>query len=85
MTKIDKLYTKIVRNPKDVSFAEIDKILKQYGFSCRQPGSGSSHYHYYHPNLVEIVTIPYARPIKAVYIKEAIKALKKLQEGSESE
>lgn len=85
MTKFDKLYAKIVRNPKNVNFDELDKLLRRYGFECRQPSKGSSHYNYYHPDLPELITIPYDRPIKAVYVKEAIKALKKLQEGSESE
>ncbi|MDF9410082.1 hypothetical protein L7E55_17370 [Pelotomaculum isophthalicicum JI] len=54
MTSFSKLYAKIVRNPKDVDFEELDKILKQYGFKCRQPGKGSSHYIYYHPKLLTL-------------------------------
>lgn len=80
MTKLDKLYARIVRNPKNVEFAEIDKILKRYGFKRRQPGRGSSHYTYYHPTIPDILTIPKDKPVKAVYIKEAIIAIEKLKE-----
>ncbi|MDA8211208.1 MAG: hypothetical protein M0021_04935 [Clostridia bacterium] len=86
MTKFDKLYAKIVNNPKDVKFEDIDNILKKYGFECRQPSKGSSHYNYYHPALSELVTVPYARPIKAIYVKRAVAAIElveKLKEGSE--
>ncbi|MFZ5641427.1 MAG: type II toxin-antitoxin system HicA family toxin [Bacillota bacterium] len=83
MTRFDKLYTKIANNPIDVKFSDLDNILKQYGFECRQPNKGSSHYIYYHQELSEILTIPYARPIKAIYVKQAIKAIEKLKEGSE--
>ncbi|MBZ4687475.1 MAG: hypothetical protein PWQ96_2388 [Clostridia bacterium] len=81
MTKLDKLYKKIVNNPKDINFKDLDKLLKQHGFECRQPGKGSSHFHYYHPKLTEILTIPYARPIKAIYVKRAIAAIESLKEG----
>ena len=83
MTQSEKLYRKIVNNPKDVSFKTLDKVLRQHGFRCRQPQKGSSHYHYYHPDLVEILTIPYNKPIKAVYVKKAISALESLREGSD--
>lgn len=83
MTKFKKHYNKIVNNPKDIKFEDLDKILKQYGFKCRQPGKGSSHYNYYHPKLTDILTIPHKRPIKAIYVKRAISAIESLKEGSE--
>jgi len=83
LTKLHKLYTRIVRNPKDVDFEELDKFLKQHGFKCRQPGKGSSHYIYYHPELPEALSIPKARPVKAVYVKKALAAIEKLTEGGE--
>lgn len=84
VTKVEKLYAKIVNNPRDVRFEELDKLLTQFGFWRRQPGGGSSHYNYSHPQLPDVLTIPFARPIKAIYVKQAILAIMKLQEGSES-
>ncbi|WP_003545742.1 hypothetical protein [Desulfotomaculum nigrificans] len=81
LSKISKLYAQIVNNPKNVKFETLDRFLKQYGFVCRQPSGGSSHYNYYHPELPDILTIPYARPIKAIYVKKAIAAIEKIKEG----
>lgn len=83
LTKINKLYIQIVRNPKDVKFEELDRILKRYGFKCRQPGKGSSHYIYYHPELPDVLPIPKDKPIKAIYVKQAIAAIEKLKEKSD--
>ena len=32
LTKLDKLYAEIVRNPKDVRFEDLDRLLRRYGF-----------------------------------------------------
>ena len=83
MTKLDKLFADIVNNPKDVRFEDIDRVLKYYGFECRNPKSGSSHYTYLHSLLPDILTIPKNRPIKAVYVKRAIGAIERLERGEE--
>lgn len=78
MTRFDKLYNQIVNNPKDVKFEDLDKLLTRYGFECRQPRGGSSHYTYHHPKIAEVLSIPKARPIKAIYVKKAIAAIEKV-------
>ncbi|ABO50937.1 conserved hypothetical protein [Desulforamulus reducens MI-1] len=83
MTKFTKLYSQIVNNPKDVKFDDLDKLLRHHGFMCRKPGGGSSHYNYYHLDLPDVLTIPYNRPIKAIYVKLAIKAIQQLKERGE--
>lgn len=83
MTRMSKLYAQIVNNPKNVKFEKLDTLLRQHGFICRQPSGGSSHYNYYHPELPDVLTIPYARPIKAIYVKKAIAAIEKIREGSD--
>jgi len=52
VTKADKLFADIVNNPKDVRFEDLDKVLRSHGFSRRDPKGGSSHYTYFHPNLL---------------------------------
>lgn len=81
-SRFAKLYSRIVQNPKDVSFAELDRVLKFYNFDRRQPRSGSSHYNYSHPKLAEILTIPKDRPVKDIYVKQALAAIEKLLEES---
>ena len=83
LTKFNKLYAKIARNPKDVDFNELDKVLKQYGFKCRQPDKGSSHYVYYHQELPDTLSIPRARPVKAIYVRLALNMIEGLKEGEE--
>jgi predicted RNA binding protein YcfA (HicA-like mRNA interferase family) len=85
MSQFDKLYAQIVNNPKDVTLNDLDKLLRRYGFNCRQPGKGSSHFTYYHPELPDILTIPKERPIKAVYVKQAITLMQKLKEKGDIE
>jgi len=83
LTKLEKLFAHIMNNPKDVNFDELDKVLRHYGFNCRQSGSGSSHYVYYHRSLQDILTIPKNRPIKVIYVKKAIEAIEQLERGEE--
>lgn len=80
MTQFDKLYIQIVNNPKDVKFQDLDKLLRRFGFNCRQSRKGSSHFTYYHPELPDILPVPKERPIKAVYVKKAIALIEKLKE-----
>jgi predicted RNA binding protein YcfA (HicA-like mRNA interferase family) len=82
VTRYDKLYAKIVNNPKNVAFRELDKLLRKHGFERSNPRSGSSHYTYRHPDLVHILTIPYKRPIKAIYVKQALAAIEQLEQRS---
>lgn len=80
MTKRDKKYQRNFNNPKDVSFQDIDRLLRDNGFECHQPSGGSSHYIYRHQQLHDKLTIPYNRPIKAIYIKQALMAIESLKE-----
>lgn len=64
---------------QNVRFEDLDKVLKYYGFDCRQPKGGSSHYTYFHTNLPDILTVPKDKPIKAIYVKKAIMAIDKLK------
>lgn len=76
MSHYRKLYNKMKNNPKNVSFEDIDKLLtKVGGFNRSNPKGGSSHYTYSHPDLDDIMTIPKDRPVKAFYVKRALKYL----------
>jgi|GEM_PF-874029 len=71
---VQKLYEKIKRNPKNVSFEDINTLMEAGGFVRRC--SKSSHNIYTHADLHGIqdtVTIPFNRPILEVYIKRALK------------
>lgn len=74
MTKREKRVKRLFQNPKTVSFKELDKVLKDAGFECRQPGSGSSHFVYTKGNIQ--ISVPFRRPfIKEVYVKRILELI----------
>jgi hypothetical protein len=80
MSKFEKLLERIRNNPKTVSFEELDRILIRYGFTCRQPRGGSSHYVYTLGDYPSI-TVPYKRPfVKQIYVKKVIEILEQIEE-----
>lgn len=76
MTKkaILKLVRAILDNPKDVDFATIKKLLELFGYECRQPKGGSSHF-VFRKAGTNPITVPKNKPVKTVYVKEIIKLL----------
>ena len=74
MTKKQKRVRKLFQNPKNVSFKELDQVLKGFGFEVRQPGSGSSHYVYTKRELQ--ISVPFKRPfVKEVYVKRVLELI----------
>lgn len=74
MTKRNKRVKKLFQNPKTVPFKELDKVLQDFGFNLRQPGSGSSHYVYTKGKIQ--ISVPYKRPyVKEVYVKRILELL----------
>lgn len=74
MTKREKRVKKLFQNPKTVSFKELGRVLKDFGFKMRQPGSGSSHYVYTKGKIQ--ISVPFRRPfVKEVYVKRVIELI----------
>ncbi len=74
MTKRQKRIEKIFKNPKTVTFKELDKVLKDQGFEVRQPSSGSSHYIYTKGDLQ--ISVPFRRPfVLEVYVKRVLELI----------
>lgn len=74
MTKREKRVKKLFQNPKTVPFKELDRVLKDFGFKMRQPGSGSSHF-VYTKGIIQI-SVPFKRPfVKEVYVKRVIELI----------
>lgn len=76
MSKKEKEFEKIKNNPKNIKFTTIDKLLRQYGFTVRQPKGGSSHYIYKKDKLT--LTIPKHNPVREVYIKKAVQFIEEV-------
>lgn len=56
----------------DWRMTDVEAVCRDHGLDCRPPRGGGSHYKVSHPALPEILTIPFARPIKAVYIRKLV-------------
>ncbi|MFW6097569.1 MAG: type II toxin-antitoxin system HicA family toxin [Chloroflexota bacterium] len=83
MSRKQKTLEKIRQNPGHVSFKDLDKLLTWYGFSCRQPGGGSSH-HIYKLKVSGRpfrITVPYHRPhVKRTYVQKVLNMIDELEE-----
>ncbi|MDD6002154.1 MAG: type II toxin-antitoxin system HicA family toxin [Bacteroidales bacterium] len=68
MTQWDKLISRIKSLDKSIRFAELQKVLENYGYEMTAPKGGSSHFTFRKPGCCPI-TIPKHEPIKVVYVK----------------
>lgn len=83
MSSKEKRLKRILNNPKDVRFQELDSLLIELGYMCRQSGGGSSHYVYSHPNSnVLIVLVSHGSNIvlPEYQVKKAINSLKNIKD-----
>ncbi len=60
-------------NPKaDWAISDIQTVCRTFGVACNASKSGSSHYKVAHPSRPEIITIPFKRPIKPIYVRKLV-------------
>lgn len=69
-----KLVSQVVGKPKDVDFGILRRLLESFGYECRQPRRGSSHYTFRKSGAAPI-TVPKKKPVNIVYVKQVIKLL----------
>jgi hypothetical protein len=68
------------QNPRgDWNVSDVEAVCRQRGLRCSPPSGGGSHYKVSHPTSREILTIPYLRPIKPVYIRKLVKLIDGLE------
>jgi predicted RNA binding protein YcfA (HicA-like mRNA interferase family) len=86
MTKRQKRLQKIRQNPNNVSFDDLRQVLEDNGFELDH-ATGSHHFFRLQiGDLVLRVNIPFARPVKSRYVKQALKIIKQVQDAqSESD
>ena len=61
------------RSQTDVSPDQLQAALESVGFTLERVRG--SHYRYSHPALARNLIIPYRRPLRPVYVKDALKAI----------
>jgi predicted RNA binding protein YcfA (HicA-like mRNA interferase family) len=69
-----KIADKILKNPKKVAFEELSRLLEGFGFECRQPKGGSSHYIFRKAGS-QPISVPKAKPVNQAYVKQVVKLL----------
>lgn len=61
------------RNPAaDWRIEDVVALCREFGVLCEPARGGGSHYKVGHPRLAEKLTIPFKRPIKAIYIRKLV-------------
>ena len=67
------LLERMARNPVgDWTMREVEAACRPLGIRCSPPSGGGSHFKVSHPSRPEILTIPYRKPIKSVYIRKFV-------------
>ena len=74
---MNDLLDRMRRNPAgDWTIKDVETICAQHGVPCDPPTGGGGHYKVHHASQRIIVTIPYNRPVKPVYIRGLVKFLR---------
>ena len=80
MTKIEKRFQRILNNPKDIKWSELQAVLNKFGLICEPPGSGS-HWPVSDEKSDANMTVPvHNNRIKAIYVKKLIALIKEIRE-----
>lgn len=68
MSQAKKRFDAMKRNPRDdYRIEDVCAVAGLFGITCEKP-SGGSHYNLRHDRIDGILTVPFRRPIKTVYI-----------------
>jgi hypothetical protein len=61
------------RSPRgNWAISDVCSVCEDHGISCKPPSGGGSHYKVSHPSQGRILTVPFKRPIKPVYIRKLV-------------
>ena len=72
MTRRERLLEKMRANPKaDWRIEDVETLCRQVGLTLSPP-SGGSHYMVTSPHAAGGLPVPFARPIKPIYIKKLV-------------
>ncbi|MFZ4816990.1 MAG: type II toxin-antitoxin system HicA family toxin [Phototrophicaceae bacterium] len=79
MSKREKRLEKLRQSPKDVSFEQLRQVLEDHGFILTKV-TGSHHTFKRKIGQEEIrLTIPYRKPLLAIYVSQAIDEIDRIQ------
>jgi hypothetical protein len=68
------------RNPAaDWNIGDVEAVCREFSVECSPSRSGSSHYKVKHRSVPEVLTVPFKRPIKPVYIRKLVAFIDKVR------
>jgi predicted RNA binding protein YcfA (HicA-like mRNA interferase family) len=73
MSKAEKLLAKMRSNPRDWRIEVLETVANRFGVDVRK--TGGSHFVFMHPDSELAITVPFKRPIKAVYVTQFLALL----------
>jgi predicted RNA binding protein YcfA (HicA-like mRNA interferase family) len=87
MTKRDKRLERLRQNPKSVSLDTLKQVLESYGFWLDRIVGSHHVFRAVVGSQTWRLTIPYNKPIKIIYVKQALEAIEQVIEarGQENE
>lgn len=80
MTQADKLLARMRANAHGWTIEDIIRVCSLAGLTCNKPSSGS-HYKISHDKLNQILTVPFKRPIKPVYVRMLLQMIDDVKAG----
>lgn len=83
MSRWDKLLRRICSLSNDLRFEELCRVMEDYGYIKKAPGSGSSHYTFRKEGC-QPITIPRHEPIKKVYVEMVKKVVESEEKNNEN-
>lgn len=85
MSKREKRIQRLRQNPNNVPFEELKSVLESEGFE--HDHTTGSHYIFRATAGAEVLTIvvPFARPVKPVYVRKALAAIDAIRQSQVNE
>jgi hypothetical protein len=80
----DELLEKMRANPAaGWRLANVETVCRAYGVACDPPSGGGSHYKISHASQRNILTLPFRRPIKPIYVRKLVQFIDHVRSADE--
>lgn len=83
MSRKEKLLERIRRNPNNVAFRDLQRLLELFGFELKR--SKGSHHSFVGEvgGQKRLIVIPFRRPLKTVYVKQVLELVEEIEAEEE--
>lgn len=81
MSKADKILNRMRNNPRDWRIEDLERVAGWLGMQMHRPSGGSSHVIFSHPSTGQVASVPDARPIKPLYVRNFLALVDLIEKG----